>query len=449
MRLAVALPSYERGSLHGRSLDAMVAALAASGVEIEGFAEHDRLDGNAPFEVFHYLRMPERHQARSFDLALYPMGRDAGPYQGVFSLMQRFPSVVWFLDPVMQHFAIGGIALYDEWADYREIVDAAHGAAGAAVAQSVARGWATGALLRRYDIVALLAKGQQGVLAAWPSLADRLATASGRSDIGVVGLGLVEGPESWEVATEAGSPRSAAIMALNEAYVDPALRAAGEILEACDDAEVSICINSVVYAAAAASVAERLGINDRVRWELSPSWERLAEVARRSGILLWFAEELQGAHRLLLLHGLTAGRLTLVPRTSLYDDLPDGAVAKIDLGAALAPTVREVVRTAFEEPAFADGLARAARRFASSYPDVDAAAAKLGQELERRRDCAPRAAPVSGATWETVAAGTAAAATPGGASGAGRRAVSEVLAAHNDLFLRVGESERDGERESS
>jgi len=68
--------------------------MAEAGVELEGFAEHDRLAANPPgFPVFHYLRMPERHRHKPFNVALYPLGRDASPYQAAAWLMRQFPSV--------------------------------------------------------------------------------------------------------------------------------------------------------------------------------------------------------------------------------------------------------------------------------------------------------------------------------------------------------------------
>ena len=176
MRIAVALPSLEANAPQRRAIDSMLAHMVDDGHGIEGFAEHDRSDESASFPIFHYLRMPERHVAEPFDTALYPLGRDASPYQGVFALMNRFPGVVWFLDPVVHHLALGGIALLEDWAAYRNLLDTAYGDTGAALAQTVAKNWGTGALFRRYDLVAAVAAAQHGVLAAWPSLATRVAS---------------------------------------------------------------------------------------------------------------------------------------------------------------------------------------------------------------------------------------------------------------------------------
>ena len=449
MRLAVALPSLEPRSLHRQSLDRMMAALVGLGVEVEAFAEHDRLDGGE-LEVFHYLRMAERHRARPFDLALYPLGRDSGSYQGIFNLMHRFPSIVWFLDPVVHHLALGGIALCAGWWDYRQMLERAHGDDGAAVVQTVAAGWGTNAVFRRYDLAALLAGGQPGVLAAWPALAERLRRGSGRDDIGVVDLGLVEPADGWRgEAVADGSLPPVAIMSLNDSYAESAIRAAEAIFRVDDSARVSICVHRAVYRAAAQPAAERLSIDARVEWVLSPSWEQLAEVARQAGIVLWLAEELQGAHRLVLLQGMAGGKATLVPDCPLYDDLPEGAVAKSDLGASLAPTVAGLLRTTLAEPAFAEGLASAARAFGSACPDVDAAGARLRDELEARLDCGIQEADASSATWEVVGSAMTDAAIPGGAAGRTVIGVAEALDALLAPFLVAEASEPGAEPERS
>ena len=88
MRLAVAMPGLERDSLHCRALEMTLGAMAEAGVDLEGFAEHDRLAGeHLDFPVYHYLRLPERHRCLPFDVALYPVGRDASPYQAACWLM--------------------------------------------------------------------------------------------------------------------------------------------------------------------------------------------------------------------------------------------------------------------------------------------------------------------------------------------------------------------------
>jgi hypothetical protein len=346
MRIAAALPSLETGSPHRRSIDAMLEGLLEAGVEIEGFTEHDRLDQGDGFPVYHYLRMPERQRAAGFDLALYPLGRDAGPYQGVFALMNLYPSVVWIQDPSVHHLALGGIALLDNWTDYRTMLDAAHGRRGAAIAQTVASHWGTGALFRRYDLVDAVAASQPGVLVAWPSLAERVTSRLGRP-VGLAPLGLIDPP------TVSSRPRGkpaagllppVAVMTVNESHARTAIEAAGAVLRVSRETTVPLCLSEPIYRAAGLPVAQHLGIDDRVRWELTTSPRRLSEVASAHGILVWLAEELQGGHRLLLLEGLATGRLTVVPRCPLYDDLPDGVVAKLDLGRCLAPTFEELLR---------------------------------------------------------------------------------------------------------
>ena len=134
MRLAVALPGLESAALDRRALEATLSALAASGVDVEGFAEHDRLDvGDLGFPVFHYLRLPERNGAAPFDQVLYPLGRDAAPYQAAFWLMVQCPGVVWLFDSVLHHLALGGYGLWGKWTQYRELLTAAYGGIGPAV----------------------------------------------------------------------------------------------------------------------------------------------------------------------------------------------------------------------------------------------------------------------------------------------------------------------------
>jgi len=455
MRIAVGMPSFEPGAGLRRSIDAMVAHLAAAGIEVEGFGERDRCteDGSPP--VFHYLRMAERHRAAPFDTALYPLGRDASPYQGVFSLMSRFPGAVWFLDPIVHHLAIGGIALMEDWAGYRSVLDEAYGEAGGAVAQTVAWNWGTGALYRRYDLVAAVAAAQPGVLAAWPALAAQISSGLGGRRVGVVPLGRIDdgGPAGESPARAARSngadadtrarssataaaPGSAsggrrldvAVMSVNESYATTAVHAAAAAFEVDPAARVRLCMSEPIYKAEGLGAARRLGIDRRIGWELTTSPESLAGIAAESDILLWLSPELQGGHRLLLIEGLAAGKLTVVPDGVLYDDLPAGVVAKLDLGRALGPELAALLRAVHAGDGLGDGLIENGRRFAAGSPGTVAAAAALAAELERIAAAGTlQEMPVSRPVWERVDREIMDAASPGGASPAAREAIAARL----------------------
>jgi hypothetical protein len=388
--------------------------------------------------VFHYLRMPERHAAGRFDTALYPLGRDASPYQGVFSLMSRFPGVVWFLDPIVHHLAVGGIALMDDWAGYRDVLDTAYGDTGAALAQTVASNWGTGAVFRRYDLVAAVAAAQPGVLAAWPALADRVSSRLSGRPVGVASLAVTpvgsraQAPagdaERGGYGPPAGGARRVAIMTVNESYATTAVRAAAAVLARADDRRVSICLSEPVYKAEGRAVARHLGVEERIDWELTTAPRHLARVAADSGVLLWLAEELQGGHRLLLLEAMSAAKPTLVPRTPLYDDLPEGAVIKLDLGRTLAPMVAGHLDALEGEVELRESLGRCARAFVRSCPDIRASASALAAELEALRPAVSlQQAPVAAPMWRSVGESLREAALPGGAGADIRRQIEEVV----------------------
>ena len=430
MRIAVALPSLGVAAPQRRALDAMLAKLVDDGHSIEGFAEHDRCGESEPFPAFHYLRMPERHAAERFDTALYPLGRDAAPYQGVFALMNRFPGVVWFLDPIVHHLAVGGIALMDDWAAYRSLLDAAYGDSGAAVAQTVASNWGTGALFRRYDLLAASAAAQHGVLAAWPALAARVSSRLEGRTVGVAPLVTRDSTvdERSPASDAPGDLRRVAIMTVNESYPTTALRAAAAALDRNDGTRVSLCLSESIFEAEGRVVARHLGIEERVDWELTASPQRLAEIAADNDVLLWLAEELQGGHRLLLLEGLHAGKLTLVPRCPLYDDLPAGAVVKLDLGCTLASMFSGYLDAFADDGELRHALACSAKSFARECPDTRRAAQALVGELEALGGSSSlEEAPVSASTWEVVGDHMSAAALPGGATESTRRRIAEAL----------------------
>jgi len=436
MRIAVALPSLEAGAVERRSIDAMLAHLAEAGHDLEGFAEHDRSDETAAFPVYHYLRMPERHTAAPFDTALYPLGRDAAPYQSVYVLMKLFPGAVWFLDPTVHHLAVGGIALMDDWAAYRELLDDAYGASGPALAQTVATNWGTGALFRRYDLLAATAAGQGAVLAAWPALAARISSRLPGRQVSVVPLGMLHDQDAAAIATVGSDGgKRIAIMSVNDSYATTAVQAAAAALDVDAGARVRICLSEPIYKADGLRVARHMGIDEAIEWELTTSPDDLAIVASDSDVLLWLAEELQGGHRLLMLQGMAAGKVTFVPEASLYADLPEGAVVKLAMGRTLGPTFGAIFREIIDDPALRDGLADNARALAAECAGINEAARVLAVELEKLATARRlEKTPVSAPAWDAVARRMSDAAIPGGASADVESLVAGVLDAHTEPF---------------
>jgi hypothetical protein len=369
---------------------------------------------------------------------LYPLGRDATPYQSVFALMKHFPGAVWFLDPTVHHLAVGGIALMDDWAAYRELLDDAYGASGPAVAQTVATNWGTGALFRRYDLVAATAAGQGAVLAAWPALAAQISSRLRGRQVSVVPLGMLHAQDAAVVAREgAEGGNRIAIMTVSDSYATTAVRAAAAALEVDAGARVRICLSEPIYKAEGITVARHMGIDEAIEWELTTSPDHLAAVASDSEILLWLAEELQGGHRLLMLQGMAAGKVTFVPECSLYADLPAGAVAKLALGKTLGPTFGAILREVLDDSALRDGFADNARAFAAECTGTEEAAQVLAAELEKLA-AAHRLEkiPVSPPAWNAVARRMTEAAMPGGASTDVERLVVGVLGAHTEPFRK-------------
>ena len=430
MRVAVALPSLDPAALDRRSIDAVAPGLAARGHDVEAFSEHDRLEDDVGVPLFHYLRMPQRHAEAAFDVALYPIGRDHLPYQGVYWLMRQLPSVAWLLDASVHHLVLGGIGLMDKWAGYRSMLDDEYAELGAAVAQTVAGDWATGAVFRRYDLMRAATADQPGLLAVWPALADRLSSRLGRP-VGVAPLGLAEPVAEWEQHSVApGRLPHAAIITVNDAYAVSAVRAASRILEFGRHRRVTVRIGRPVYRAFAEPAARRLGIHDRIDWVLDASAERLAEVSKEAGLLLFLAEDLRASDRLVLLQALAAGKLVLVPDCPLYDDLPVGVVAKTDLGSALVPTLDATLHALIGGGDLREGLSAAAREFGAGYPGVEEAVAQLEVQLVAiASTCAPKQQDVGRRAWAAVAADLSDAVVPGGASAATRRHIEELLQA--------------------
>jgi len=430
MRIAVAVPSLEPAAPQRRALDAILGHMVEDGCDVEAFAEHDRTSDVAPFPIHHYLRLPERHVEHAFDIALYPLGRDASPYQGVWASMHRFPGVVWFLDAVAHHLAVGGIALMGDWASYRALLDDAYGDNGAAVAQTVASNWGTGALFRRYDLIAAAARNQRRVLAAWPALARRIESRLDEVSVGVVPLGVDALPVGGEATSGTPGTGRIAIMSVNESYATSAVRAAAAALELDGTRAVTLCLSEPIYKAEGKRVAAHHGVRERIDWRLTTSPQELAEIAAAHDVLVWLAEELQGGHRVLLLDGMRAGKVTVVPRCGLYDDLPDGVVARLDLGRTLPVAFATLLDTLRADTVLCRALSDAGRAFAAAQPDAAAAARVLTDYLDAAATgFTLREAPVSAPAWSAIEAGMMDAGLPAAASPAVEQHIAALLRA--------------------
>jgi len=175
-------------------------------------------------------------------------------------------------------------------------------------------------------------------------------------------------------------------------------------------------------------VARHRGIEDRITWELTTSPEELRRVMDESSVLVWLAEELQGGHRLLLLDGMAAGKVTFVPRCSLYEDLPAGVVAKLDLGRTLAPVLAATLRQLNDDTDLRSSLVEGARSFAAGRAGVAQATRELAKELQAAADGpTPVPLPVSAATWSAVRSEMMRASLPGGAVPPTARLVGDVV----------------------
>ncbi len=430
MRLAVALPALERDSLHCRAMEATLRALAKSGVDLEGFAEHDRLAAEQPgFPIYHYLRLPERHDSLPFDVALYPMGRDASPYQATCWLMRQAPGVAWLFDSVLHHLALGGIALMGRWTSYRGLLEAAYGDIGAALTHTVAQNWGTNSLFRHYDLVAELTRDQHAVVASWPALADRLARRMPDRNIAVAPLPLAEDPKCWQLAdeVEALGPTTA-ILSMNSSNPAATVAAAAAVLDGDPEAKAIFCTSTFAYANGARESARRQGIHDRIEWILDPPQDLLASVARTANVLIWLDEDLRADGRALLLQGLAGGKLTIVPRSDLYEDIPDGVVAKVHPGYSLGPEIVAVLEMLKSNANVRRSMQQSAAKFALRMPSADEAAAQLRETL---RAIVPsgglRISHVSAPVWDALDEDLDTHLIPSEATVSTRRLLSELI----------------------
>ncbi|MFQ5743672.1 MAG: glycosyltransferase [Acidobacteriota bacterium] len=429
MRVAIALPNMPPGAAHGVALRSVVEALVAIGLDIEVFSERHRLGESTPgLACFHYLRLPERHRCCPFDAAIYPLGRDCFPFEAAFWLMKRFPGVAWILDPVPHHLLLGGVALRGHWHGYGKALEESYPGLGPAIAHTVATGWGTASLYRRYDLAAAVAGDQVAALAAWPALAAQMRAQLGRCE--VLPLPLVQGAV---VGADPGSPQSdkqIAFLSVNPAWPGSAAAAATEVLHRHPEARITICSSAPTHHLALTGPIGKWWSGERVEWVVDPDWDRLAAVAQEAGTLVWLREDLLAGERVLLTQALAAGKLVMVPRSSLYDDLPEGVTVKVDPGRALPLQLAEAIDQLLSDKDLRDGVQQAARSWARGAPSSRQVAGVMKRILEAEMSAAtPQLRPISEPTWRAVSEEFLAAALPPGAGASVRRRIMEAAQA--------------------
>ncbi|MFW6198838.1 MAG: hypothetical protein ACOC5E_03340 [Acidobacteriota bacterium] len=228
MRVAVALPSLPRLARLRLCLDRVVEALVELGVEVEAFAERDRVPDGADVPLFHYLRFDERHRAGPFQAALWPLGRDARTWEAAWILGHRFPGTAWVLDEPLHH-----------------------------------------AAYRVHDPMRGRLRAQRHVVHAFPG---------GRGDA------------ARGATTPKPVPLPAASGALQGTAASPAAEARVAILSMDvirPDVDVSIVVPEPTYHVRVAPATDEAGIVKRVRWLLSPGSSGPAEELRPRGGGQW------------------------------------------------------------------------------------------------------------------------------------------------------------------
>jgi hypothetical protein len=301
--------------------------------------------------------------------------------------MGQFPGVVWLFDSVLHHLALGGFALWGKWAHYRELLSGAYGEIGPAIAHTVAGNWGTGDVFKRFDLIAELTRQQRGVIASWPALATRMESRVEGREIPTAQLPLVEPRREWETSwSPSEGPVTVVIVSLTSSNPGSAVAAAAGALDADAPTRVILCTSKPACLMGAAAAARRRGIEDHIDWVLDPGWVELADVARQADLAVWLDDDLRVGERLLILHGLAAGKPTIVPRSDIYDDLPEGAVAKVDLGRSLGPEVAAIVQALISDSELREGLREGARTFSSDSLTPAAAAQELRRVIEAQTE---------------------------------------------------------------
>ena len=422
MRVAVGLPSLPSDAPNRIATEAVFSGLVEQGLDLEGFGEDDRLASDVGFPVFHYLRMPERHESRPFDRAVYPLGRDAGDYRSILNAMSVLPGMVWVVDPVLHHLVAGGLALRDRWREYYEKMESAYPTQGAGLTNLLASSWGTSWFHSHYDPTTQMLRDQPALATTSRGLQVGLECRQKRP-VAIVPLAIPHSPQVKHTAS--GESLRVSILSPNLTWADPTLDAL-EMLLKVDRIKITVCLPEPTYQVAWAPAVTRRGLSDRVRWLRSPSWGDLADEARRCDLPVFLRQDMVSAERAILLEAMGAGKTVLVPHGALYVDLPTGAVARIEggriMGLSLATMVTELAGD--DDLRRAIGKAGQAYVMATSSPmiAVDKMIAALddaGQEKLR-----PRSA--SSSTWLEISRDFETDCTPGGAGPRTRAEVRRV-----------------------
>jgi hypothetical protein len=130
-------------------------------------------------------------------------------------------------------------------------------------------------------------------------------------------------------------------------------------------------------------------------------------------------------------------KVTFVPRSPLYEDLPAGAVVKLELGTRLPPDFAALLRGLDQDVELRSGLLDCGAAYHDGCATVDDAVAILVAELERFAGAGPpRLAAVSAPAWDKVTERLRDAALPAGASAATTELIDRIIGDQLATFHR-------------
>lgn len=396
MRVAVALPTLPREALHRQTIDRTLAALATAGAEVEAFAERPRdRDGDDPFPVFHYLRLPERQAHRPFDTGLALLGRDMRAWEPPYLQMHQFPGAVWVLDPVVHHLAIGGVAAWGRWDEYRDTLEEEFGAeVGTRMTHAVAGGWGVASLYRTRDPLLRRVARQPAACGATPAIAEALQREGAAADI--VPL---PPPEAGDPVQRASLAPRIFVLRPNYAWPEPTLRGLAEVLERRPEVELAICAPEVVLAAGFRFPRGTEWLRERVQWVGPGDWTRLRAEVDAADLVLHLLDDPTVGERALLERGMARGAALLLLRTPWSDSYEADAAVRVEPGRGQGHALRRALEVLLDEPELRTALGERARAGIAARPDARAVAAKLMPVLERAAAAGFRQHDVARDTW--------------------------------------------------
>lgn len=437
MRIAVALPALPRTSMLRAALTESIAALVAQGHEIEGFAEDPRDHGDDRFRVFHYLRLAERHDARAFDSGLYPLGRDWRPYESSLLAMFRLPGVVWVLDPVPHHLAVGGLAMRGWWDEYRGLLERAFGdQQGALLAMTVAAGWAVRSTYRRFDPTSTMLAGQRRICAATTEIAAALAG-------GGVEAPVVPVPTPSLRSTDAPRARCRRILVLafHYGWPEPVLQSLARLLEADPGLEFRVVVPELLQLIAIGPRARAMGLEGRITW-LPPEEGVLGPLIDEVDLVAHLRDDPTAGEQALIDVALSRGMPVMQLRAPGVTVLPENVAWSVEPGRSLGPSFEGGVLTLVRDDALYRALAAGAKQFAAGRPVAADTAQQLAPLLRGAGGSQLVRPPVSAPGWQRLRARMYDAVTPAG-SGPGTRRRFESIA---DGIMPSRDQQPDGAR---